>query len=56
MSLRKMFTKVKENMLENLCTEEMKRKIGRGNVKIGNYLSYSYTKILQVNFFGLSNY
>ena len=36
MSLRKIFTKVKENMLENLYTEEMKRKIGRAAVKVGN--------------------
>ena len=38
MSLRKIFTKVKENMLENLYTEEMKRKIGRAAVKVGNRL------------------
>ena len=36
MSLRKIFTRVKENMLENLCTEEVKKKIGRTAVKVGN--------------------
>ena len=36
MSLRKIFTEVKENMLENLCTEEVKKKIVRAGVKVGN--------------------
>ena len=40
MSLRKIFTRVKENMLENLCTEEVERKIEIEVVKVGNYLSY----------------
>ncbi len=36
MSLRKIFTKVKENTLENLCTEEVEEKIEIGVVKVGN--------------------
>ncbi len=36
MSLRKIFTRVKENMLENLCTEEVERKIEIEVVKVGN--------------------
>ena len=35
-----MFTKVKENALKNLCTEEVKKKIERAIVKVGNSLSY----------------
>ena len=38
MNLRKIFTKVKENTLENLCTEEVEEKIGRVAVKVGNRL------------------
>lgn len=36
MSLRKIFTRVKENILENLCTEEVEEKIEIGVVKVGN--------------------
>ena len=36
MSSRKIFTRVKENILDNLCTEEVKKKIGRTAVKVGN--------------------
>ena len=36
MSLRKIFTKVKENILKNLCTEKEPRKIEGAVVKVGN--------------------
>ena len=36
MSLRKIFTEVNENMLENLWTEKESRKIERGVVKVGD--------------------
>ena len=39
MSLRKIFTRVKKNTLENLCTEEVKKKLGRTAVKVGNRLN-----------------
>lgn len=39
MSLRKIFTKVKENTLKNKCTEEVRRKIERAVVKVGNCLN-----------------
>ena len=40
MSLRKIFTRVKENILENLCTEEVEKKIERSAVKVGNALIF----------------